>query len=176
MPHWSDSAVGANEARKKQDQRWVLSSRSDMREAAALICRAAERKVSIMTRDLEPGIYDHPDFLEAVKKLILSRRFARVRVLISDPSRAIKNGNRLVTMGRRLNSFIEFRNVHDDYREVPEAYCIADDRAIAYRLDAMRWDGIADSDTRPVARTYLNSFDEIWAASEVENEFRRLHL
>ncbi|MEO1326908.1 MAG: hypothetical protein AAFV47_09610 [Pseudomonadota bacterium] len=168
--------MGANEARKKKDQRWVLSSRSDMREAAALICRTAERKVSIMTRDLEPGIYDHPDFLEAVKKLILSRRFARVRVLISDPSRAIKNGNRLVTMGRRLNSFIEFRNVHDDYREVPEAYCIADDRAIAYRLDATRWDGIADSDTRPVARTYLNSFDEIWAASEVENEFRRLHL
>ncbi|MEL7023763.1 MAG: hypothetical protein AAGL69_08435 [Pseudomonadota bacterium] len=168
--------MGAAEAKKKADQRWVLSSPADMRAAAASICRSAERKVSIVTRDLEPGVYDHADFLEAVKKLILSRRFARVRVLIADPSRAIKNGNRLVTMGRRLNSFIEFRNVHDDYREIPEAYCIADDRAIAYRLDATRWDGIADSDARPVARTYLTRFDEIWAASEVENEFRRLHL
>lgn len=168
--------MGAAQARNKNDQRWVLNSASDMREAAAVVCGCAERKLSIMTRDLEPGIYDHPEFIESVKKLILSRRFARVRVLISDPSRAIKNGNRLVTMGRRLNSFIEFRNVHDDYREVPEAYCIADDRAIAYRLNATRWNGIADSDSRPVARTYLERFDEIWAASEVENEFRRLHL
>ncbi len=155
----------------------MLSTRADMREAASRICAMAERKVSIMTRDLEPGIYDHPDFVEAVKKLIFSRRFARVRVLISDPSRAIKNGNRLVTMGRRrLNSFIEFRNVHEDYRERPEAYCIADDKSIAYRLDATRWDGIAGSDSAPVARTYLESFDEIWTASEVENEFRNLHL
>ncbi|MEM7612166.1 MAG: hypothetical protein AAF270_10825 [Pseudomonadota bacterium] len=166
----------AAEQTERQGERWVLSSRRDMREAASLICAEAERKVSIMTRDLEPGIYDHPDFVDAVKKLILSRRFARVRVLISDPSRAIKNGNRLVTMGRRLNSFIEFRNVHEDYRERPEAYCIADDKAIAYRLDAGRWDGIADSWTPPVARNYLQSFDEIWSASEVENEFRNLHL
>ena len=147
-----------------------------MRAAASQICAVAERKVSILTRDLEPGIYDHPEFVDAVKKLILSRRFARVRVLIADPSRAIKNGNRLVTMGRRLNSFIEFRNVHEDFRERPEAYCIADDRAIAYRLDATRWDGIADSYTPPVARTYLQSFDQIWTASEVENEFRNMHL
>ena len=168
--------MGAAEQTERTGERWVLSSRADMRAAATAVCARAERKVSIMTRDLEPGIYDHPEFVDAVKKLILSRRFARVRVLISDPSRAIKNGNRLVTMGRRLNSFIEFRNVHDDYREVPEAYCIADDRAIAYRLDATRWDGIADNDTRPVARTYLQTFDEIWAASEVENEFRNLHL
>lgn len=157
-------------------ERWVLGSASEMREAATTICALAERKVSIMTRDLEPGIYDHPDFLEAVKKLILSRRFARVRVLISDPSRAIKNGNRLVTMGRRLNSFIEFRNVNDDYKEVPEAYIIADNKAIAYRLDATRWDGIADSYSPPNASSYLRTFDEIWSASEYENEFRNMHL
>ncbi|MEO0575268.1 MAG: hypothetical protein AAF004_07380 [Pseudomonadota bacterium] len=160
----------------RQGERWVLSTRSDMREASKLICAEATRKVSIMTRDLEPGIYDHPEFVDAVKKLILSRRFARVRVLIADPTRAIKNGHRLVTMGRRLNSFIEFRNVHEDYRDRPEAYCIADDKAIAYRLDAGRWDGIADSYSPPVARHYLQSFDDIWRASEVENEFRKLHL
>ena len=164
------------EARDKEGDRWVLSSRQDMRAAASAICALAERKVSILTRDLEPGIYDHPDFLDAVKKLILSRRFARVRVLISDPSRAIKNGNRLVTMGRRLNSFIEFRNVHDDFREQTAAYIIADDRAIAYRLDAERLDGIADSNAPMVASTYLETFDQIWKASEVENEFRQIHL
>ncbi|MEL6869044.1 MAG: hypothetical protein AAFO81_04510 [Pseudomonadota bacterium] len=168
--------MSAAEQVTKQGERWVLSTRGDMRDAATLICAEATRKVSIMTRDLEPGIYDHPDFVAAVKKLILSRRFARVRVLIADPTRAIKNGHRLVTMGRRLNSFIEFRNVHEDYSNHPEAYCIADDKAIAYRLDAGRWDGIADSYSPPIARHYLTTFDDIWRASDVENEFRKLHL
>ncbi|MEM9171938.1 MAG: hypothetical protein AAGA84_04450 [Pseudomonadota bacterium] len=161
---------------EQHGERWELTTRQDMREAASMICAQAERKVSIITRDLEPGIYDHPDFLEAVKKLILSRRFARVRVLISDPSRAIKNGNRLVTMGRRLNSFIEFRNIHEEYRGQKVAYCIADNRSIAYRLDAERWDGVADTCAPQVASSYLETFDEIWAASEVENEFRQMHL
>ena len=161
---------------ERQGERWVISTRAEMRAAATAVCALAVRKVSIFTRDLEPGIYDHPEFLESVKKLILSRRFARVRVLITDPSRAIKNGNRLVNMGRRLNSFIEFRNVHDDYRSHLEAYCIADDASIVYRLDATRWDGIADSYRPVIASSYLQTFDEIWSASDVENEFRNMHL
>ncbi|MEO0346245.1 MAG: hypothetical protein AAF229_08290, partial [Pseudomonadota bacterium] len=59
----------AAEHPRREGERWVLSSRGDMREAATQVCALAERKVSILTRDLEPGIYDHPDFLEAVKKL-----------------------------------------------------------------------------------------------------------
>lgn len=162
--------------KKKTTTRWVISSKIEMREAATAICATATRKLSIFTRDLEPGIYDDPDYLEVVKKLVLSRRFARVRVLIADPTRAIKNGNRLVNMGRRLNSFIEFRNVHEDYRDHPEAFCIADDHAIVYRLDAARWDGIADSDHPTIATSYLATFDEIWQASLVEQEFRRLQI
>ena len=40
-----------------------------MRQAAIDIAREASRKVSIFTHDLEPGIYDDPDFLEVVKHL-----------------------------------------------------------------------------------------------------------
>lgn len=161
---------------KKLGQRWVISSKDEMREAAIRVTAKANRSVSIFTHDLEPGIYDNIDYLEVIKKLILSKAYARVRVLIANPSRAIKNGNRLVHLGRRLNSYIEFRHVAPEYGGKSEAYCIADDVAVVYRLQAARWEGMADTFEPPVARLYLGTFDEIWHASENTAELRRLSL
>ena len=64
---------------------------------------------------------------------MLAKRFARLRVLISDPPRTNRNGNRLVGLGRRLNTHIEFRNLHEDYRHHREAFLLADDTALLPR-------------------------------------------
>ena len=123
-------------------------------------------------------VFDHflDDFLEVVKKLCLSQTYARVRVLIADPSRAIKNGNNFVHLGRRLNTYIEFRHVREDLRNHAESFCIADEIALVYRLQADRWEGIADTHEPAVAKLYGKMFDEIWQASEVEIEFRQLGI
>ena len=157
-------------------KRWVMSTREEMRQAVIAISREARRKVSIFTHDLEPGIYDDPDFLEVIKRLVLSQTYSRIRVLIADPTRAIKNGNNFVHLGRRLNSYIEFRHVREDLRTHAEAFCIADETALVYRLLASRWDGIADTYEPAVAKLYGKMFDEIWLASEVELEFRQLGI
>ena len=160
----------------RESKRWVISTREEMREAALAVVREAKRKVSIFTHDLEPGIYDDPDFLEVVKRLDLSQTDARIRVLIADPTKAIKNGNNFVHLGRRLNTYIEFRHVREDLRTHAEAFCIADESALVYRLQAARWEGIADTHEPAVAQLYGKMFDEIWLASEVEMEFRQLGI
>jgi hypothetical protein len=164
------------EEARQQGRRWVLSSIDETRSAVAEIAGTANRRISIYTPDLETGIYDHDAFLEVAKRLVLSKRYARIRVLISDPVRAVRNGNRFVSLGRRLNTYIEFRNVHEDYREHREAFLVADDQALLYRVDAARWEGIADSYEPAVARRYLGLFDEIWNASVVEQELRELRV
>ena len=163
------------EAREK-GRRWVISTREEMRQAVVDVAREATRKVSIFTHDLEPGSYDDPEFLEVIKRLVLSQTYARIRVLIADPARAIKNGNNFVHLGRRLNTYIEFRHVREDLRTHSESFCIADETALVYRLQANRWEGIADTYEPAVARLYGKMFDEIWLASEVEMEFRQLGI
>jgi len=157
-------------------KRWVISTKEEMRQAAIEVVSEAKRKVSIFTHDLEPGIYDNSDFLEIVKRLVLSQAYARIRVLIADPARAVKTGNNLVHMGRRLNTYIEFRHVREDLRTHAEAFCIADQTALVYRLQASRWEGIADTHEPAVAKLYSTMFDEIWLASEVTTEFRQLGI
>ncbi len=164
------------EQTREQGRRWVISTQEELRQAVIDVVSESTRKVAIFTHDLEPGIYDDPDFLEIIKKLCLAQNYARVRVLIADPTRAIKNGNNFVHLGRRLNTYIEFRHVREDLRTHAEAFCIADETALIYRLQANRWEGIADTYEPAVAKLYGKMFDEIWQASEVEIEFRQLGI
>ena len=160
-----------NEAREK-GRRWVISTKDEMRNAVNDVTKEASRKLSIFTHDLDPGIYDDPDFLEIVKHMVLSQAYARIRVFIADPARAIKNGNSFLQLGRRLNTYIEFRHVREDFRTHAESFCIADETALVYRLQHQRWEGIADTYEPAIAKLYGTMFNEIWLASEVEIEFR----
>ncbi len=83
---------------------------------------------------------------------MLTRSFAKVRVLLAEPTRVMRDSNRFVAMGRRLSSCIDIRYVAS--RKPPQrasAYLIADDRAIVYRMRADTWDGIADFNNPAVA-------------------------
>jgi len=158
---------------RQQSHRWILSSKEETREATVAIAAAAKRSLAILTPDLDPGIYDHDDFLDIAKRLVLSKRYAKIRVIVSDPGRAIRNGNRFVGVARRLNTYIDMRNAHPDYQGHREALMIADDTALVYRVDGAKWEGIADSHDPAVTRRYLELFDSIWNVSEQGQEFRQ---
>ena len=161
---------------KTRGVRQVTATVADVRAAVVEVTGLATRTLSIFTHDLEPEVYDHNDFLETLKRFILARTFARVRVLIQDPNRVIKNGSRFVSMGRRLNSYIEFRNVRPEFQGHPEAFFIADEHALVYRARAESWDGMSDTHEPAVARIYLSKFKTIWSACEIEPQLRQLQI
>jgi len=156
--------------------RRVLSDREEFREAMVAVAKVAVRSLAIMTPDLETGIYDDRHFLDAVKHLCLSRSYARIRVLVTNPNRTLRDGNRFVYLGRRLSTFVEFRHVGEEHRRRNDAFMIADETALVFRADADRWEGIADTSEPTIARRYLNTFDEIWTHSNPAHEFRQLHI
>lgn len=164
------------EESRTRGRRWVLSSIEETLDAAVDMVDMTHRRISIYTPDLEPGVYNEERFLEAIKRLTLGKPFARIRVLISSPEHLVRNGNPFVQLARRLSACIEFRNVDEDFRHHREAFLIADETALIYRVDASKWEGIADTHEPAVARRYLGMFDEIWNASRVEAEIRELRV
>jgi hypothetical protein len=175
------SAPGAtlpdNTGNRDANQIRVISSLEEMRAAVDAVAAGAQRLMSIYTPDLEPDLYDQNSFLEIVKRFVLARRFAKVRVLLSDSGRLLRDNNRFIAMGRRLSSCIDIRPAVLPARQRdsghPGAYLIADDRAIVYRVHLDRWDGVADLNNPPVARQYLDEFDEIWHASSPDEIARQ---
>jgi hypothetical protein len=158
---------------REQNQIRVISSLEEMRAAVDAVAAGAQRLMSIYTPDLEPDLYDQNSFLEIVKRFVLARRFAKVRVLLSDSSRLLRDNNRFIAMGRRLTSCIDIRPAVMVARQKACGYLIADDRAIVYRVHSDRWDGVADLNNPPVARQYLDEFDEIWHASSQDEIARQ---
>ena len=152
--------------------RSILSTLDEYRSAVAEIAKRANRSMSIYTPNLEPLIYDQDMFLEPLKRLVLARGHARLRVLISDPARVVREGNRFMQMARRLTSFIELRNVPPEFRDNPASFIIADSSAIVYRQQRSRWDGIVDYNDQQVVRRHLAYFDEIWAVSLIQPELK----
>lgn len=153
-----------------------LATSEDNRVAAVHLVATARAGLALFTRDLEPAIYDTAEFVAAVQQLALRSRFSRIRIVVADPTTAIKNGHRLIELGRRLSSYIEFRRPCADHAKLPESFLITDDIGVLYRPVANRYEGFADSDNLLEARTLLRLFEEIWEQAEPEPEFRRLGL
>lgn len=150
----------------------ILTTLPEARAAVNTAASAAQRMISIYTPDLEPELYDQTAFLEIIKRFVLSRSFSKVRVLLVDPARVLRDSNRFVAMGRRLSSYIDIRYVAGHAPQRASAYLIADDRAIVYRLRADTWDGIAALNNHAVARLHLNEFDIVWNASAPDHALR----
>ena len=87
----------------------VIGSLEEMRAAFNRVAASAQRLMSIYTPDLEPELYDQTEFLDIVKRFVLGRNFAKVRVVLGDGARLLRDGNRFVAMGRRLTSYIDIR-------------------------------------------------------------------
>ena len=168
----SDAGDGTAGGRRTTESLMVFTTLIEARQAVNRAAAGAQRLMSIYTPDLEPDLYDQTAFLEIVKHFVLARSFSKVRVLLVEPTRVMRDSNRFVAMGRRLSSCIDIRYVAAQSPQRASAYLIADDKAIAYRMRADTWDGIADFNNPPVAKLYLTEFDNVWNASAPEHGLR----
>ena len=142
----------------------VLTTLEDVRSATRRAVSGAERLLSIYSSDLEPQLYETAPFLELIKKFLLSHSFAKVRLLTQ---RAVPytSPHRLAAMRRRLSGHIEIRTASAQYAARSSGMLIADAKAIVYRAQVTSWDGVAGFNQPPIARLYLQEFDEMWVAS-----------
>lgn len=167
-PATTPALLGRGSAETPAEALQVLTCIDDVRVAVRRVAGSAQRLLSIYTSDLEPPVYDEAQFLEIIKRFVLSRNFAKVRVLVHEPLRLIGNTNRFVAMSRRLSSYIEIRTAAPQFAHNRSAMMIADSRAIMYRTQAARWEGVAGYNQPPIARLHLQDFDEMWIASAPE--------
>jgi hypothetical protein len=168
-----DRGPAADEA-AHAGNREILTTMPEVREASLRVAKSAQRLLSIFTQDLEPLIYGEEAFLDAIKRLVLARSYAKVRVLLADPSRAMVDNNRFLALARRLTSCIDLRTMSPEYPASAGAFIIADDRALVYRLQTTRWEGISEPNNPAVVRRHLNFFDEVWTMSPQESHMRQM--
>ncbi len=153
-----------------------LDSAALNRAAVLSLASQASQRLYITSRYLDAMLYDNAEFVEAVSKLARNNRFSIIRILINDPEPAIKQGHRLVSLGRRLSSSIEIRRFGDEFRNYNEAFLVADTYGVMHRKNADLYESSLSFKAPLKVRELIKAFDVMWKHSIQDSDLRRLDL
>lgn len=153
-----------------------LSSRDEVKIINIALTQQATRNIDIISDHLDPGIFDTPDFIDSVKKLSISSRFTKIRILIKNSEAIVRNGHRMIDLIQQLTSSIEVRNISEEYKSYNEAFTSFDGKGIVYLRYADRYEGFANFNRPRLVTELTNFFNEIWEHSIPDSNLRRLHI
>ena len=158
------------------DSELQLDSLAENEKLVLGLVQQASLALNIFTRNLDPGLFDHDFFADAVSSLARRSNRARIRILLMDEEPAIKYGHRLIDLARRLSSSIEIRIINEDYRHRNHAFVTVDNCGYSYRELADRNESISNFNDPGRTRELVDEFNEIWEHSHSSAELRRLHI
>ncbi|CAD5109427.1 DUF7931 domain-containing protein [Zestomonas carbonaria] len=140
------------------------------------LLQQAQRSLSLYSPDLEPWLYHHSSIQDACTRFLLGNPKNRLRILLRDSSRAVKDGHRLLTLARRLSSNLHIRKLHPDHPSEEVAFLLVDDRGLLLRPKPELPDGYAlYADPGRVLRRQAQ-FDQAWDMSITDPDLRSFLL
>jgi len=155
----------------------VLVEKSEEHTLATLMmAQQANRSIEILSRDLDPVIYNTAEFVDAVKRLVLKSKYVKVRVLVHDPQAIVKRGHRMVDLAMQLSSYIEIRLPGHEHANFNESIFIADTTGFIHRINPERFEGKLNFNDKRTSRILLHQFDEMWEKSRSDPNFKRALL
>lgn len=160
----------------KENSDILLSSRDEVKIMNVALTQKTYRSIDIISRFLDSNVFDNTDFLEAIKKLSISSKFTRIRILIQDSEPMIKSGHRIIELIHQLTSSIEVRKISDEFKSDNQSFSIFDGKGILYLRSAERYNGFANFDRPRLATELSNTFNETWEHSEPDINLRRLYI
>lgn len=154
----------------------LVASSNDLRRLSLEMVRTSRRYLDLVSRNLDPVVYDSKDFVNAVKSLVTKNPQSRVRIIVLQPETVIGTQHRLVDLVQRLTSFMTIRRPGPDHRDFNEALMICDQRHTIHRKLSDRFDGHAYFDAPGRAAKLQQVFDELWEYGVPDPNFRQLFL
>lgn len=153
-----------------------IAERERLAAMSLALATQAQRSVDIVSRHLDPALYDTEPFAGALRRLALGSRHARIRLLVLDARPLVAQNHRLVELAIRLPSFVSIRVPAAQHRQFNEALLVADKMGYVHRVFSDRYEAEASFADRRVATRLSDRFEELWTRALPEPNFRKLHL
>lgn len=153
-----------------------IDTSAGLRAASVALVRGARRKIEILSRHLDPPIYDNVEFCDAVRRFVLDSRRARVHIIVMDSAPILRDGHRLIELAQRLSSYIDVRKPGPSHASFNRAILLADRIGCIERELADRLEATVNFNDRRTAMALGDTFDEIWSNGQPDPNLRRLRL
>ena len=170
MPDFNEYKLGDS------DKLITLDNREDNQLVVTAMARQCTRTVDIISRLLDPPIFDSTDFIDAIRQLIIKNRKPKIRVIVFDPDTIVKHGHRLINLAGDISSFIEIRKAHYQHKDYNECLFIADNIGYVHRNDAERYEANVNFKDPRQSRYLLKEFEEMWEVATQDPNLRRMTM
>lgn len=154
----------------------TFESRQELFLITTNILARTTRSLDIVSRHLDPFVYDQTETVDAIKAMALANRQAQIRLVVTDLRPVLSQGHRLLDLAQRLTSFISIKVPGKSHKNFNEALLIADNNAYIYRPFADRYEGEAHYQNRGKARDLKSRFNDLWEKADTHPGLRRLHI
>lgn len=154
----------------------ALVGREAFLGALRALAGTAHLNIALLSHALDARVYGDAVFVEKIQAFALRDPRCRLRVLVNAPEQTMRQGHRLVELGRRLSSRLHFRQLPEDQKGVVEEYLIIDEKALLHRDAQDRLEARHHPYAPMAARRQLKIFDALWEESLPAREFSELRL
>lgn len=143
-------------------QRVLIGSREELHQAVGVAIRVSSRMLRFIHRDLSVFNLSSIDATEALSRLLLGSRNARVRLLVDDPAWLDTGAARLRLLQQRFPHALELRVASQDDPVGDDAQVLADDHAALELRPTPAARGDLWLHNKPHAQTRIAAFDRRW--------------
>lgn len=151
-----------------------LEKRAENISVANHMANQCQRTLNIISRELDPLVFDTAEFADAVKYLALRHRRAKIQIIVFEPDTIIKRGHRLLDILGKLSSFIEIRKAHYSFNGFNECLMVADATGYIRRENGVRFEGTANFKDLRRSKVLLQQFAEMWELATPDPNFRSM--
>ncbi|MBJ6980687.1 GNAT family N-acetyltransferase [Luteimonas sp. MC1572] len=176
-PRFTEAGITHQTMRLAFDHAQSISDREGAVAITSVLVASARRRLRILTRALDPGLYDDPRVLAALRSLATGTSGVEVQVLLFDAGAAQRAHSPLLALAQRLPSVFAFRELEDPVdRARADAFIVNDAGGYYHRGLGHRFDGEAQREGAGRARQLAEAFDPVWERSRPCGELRALGL
>ncbi len=155
----------------------LLDSRIACKDCAKTLILSATQRIYIISQKLEPELYNDRAIYEHLCKLAASNRNTDIRIIAHDTRSAASQGHFLINLAQRLPTFAQIRTtVTRAHRQFLESWLMVDDYAYMRIKNPALYEGNFATDNKLECKAYLDDFEEVWEACQVDQNTRRLSL
>lgn len=157
----------------ESDQPLSLAGREECSQVIHAMSQQATHSLYIFDDNLEPELYDHPDFVDSARRIATGDVNATIRILFYSPEKLLQRCHHLPELTRRLSSRIEIRQLSRAYHH---AFFVADGCGVVDRRVASRFEGIANFNAPGRAAELIAFFNTTWEMSHRNMELQGLQI
>lgn len=155
----------------------LLSGRSDCKEAAIDLILMAKESVYFMTQKLEPELYNDKALHQHLVSLSTRNRKVDIKIIAHDTRSAASNGHYLINLTQRLPTFAQIRcTVTPAHKRFSESWLVVDRRHFLRIRNLAHYEANLEVNNRLECKQLVDSFTDIWEASQPDQNTRRLSI